>query len=1071
MLFGKLKRFVHLRIHSDFSIRDGLATVKEIIKKATFLRMPSLGISDFMNVFCCIKFYLKSIKNGIKPVIGADILLESKFLNTLVQVTILALNNLGYYNLIKLISKSYCNKKKNYPVIDFNLLKKHNSGIIILSGGVNGDIGKCLLEKKINYLNKSIYFYKKYFYKRFYLELTRTNRKNEEKYLNMAVEISEKNNLPLVATNDVRFIEKKDFKIHSIRVKIYNSQISSNKYYLQNYSSEQYMKSSDEMIKLFSDIPESIINTVEIAKRCNVNISLNRYFFPNFKKNKISDYKYLYNYSFKNLKKKLLILFPNNLLRKRKKKIYENRLKYELNIINKMNFNNYFLIVMEFVNWAKKNNIPVGPGRGSGAGSLVAYSIGITDVDPIKFGLIFERFLNLERKLMPDFDIDFCVKKRDLVINHIEELYGKNSVSQIITFGTMSYKVAVRDVGRIMGYPYRFVDYIAKLIPNSINLDLFDFMKSNKPLQDLYNFDERAKIIIDVSSKLNGIIRNVSTHAGGIVISPTKVTDFTPIYYDYNNGSRLTQFDKNDIEKIGLVKFDFLGLKTLTVIYSAIKKINKFSISKLDLSNLNLNDKKIFKELKKSTVGIFQLDSQGMKSLVKKVKPDCFEDLVALIALYRPGPLQSRMVDNFINRKHRKEEIYYPDKICNFNQLRCVLKNTYGVILYQEQVMKIAQILAGYSLNNADLLRLAMGKKNIKDMLNQKKFFINGALKNGIKYDLANNIFHLMSKFAGYGFNKSHSVAYAFICYYTIWLKVYFPSEFMSSVITSEINNVEKIFYLIQECKSIGIKIISPNINLSNYDFTVSKDKKIVYGMGAIKGIGKSIIYEILKSRKANGNFLSFFDFCTRLRKKINRRTFENLIFSGALDNFGSRAKLILNLENMLKISDKYIVDINSKQIDMFESCSIKKFAKSIERNEVKEWDHHTLLRNEKKSLGLFLKDHPVNYYFKKFKKDIKLTLVKNIISLKKMNKKINVIGMILSIKKIITSNNKIIYLCVINDVTGSLDIILFKETFKRYCENIKKHSVFIITGFVKFSLIYEITKIVVDDMFYVNRY
>ncbi|MBK4775557.1 DNA polymerase III subunit alpha [Candidatus Pantoea edessiphila] len=1052
-----IPRFIHLRVHSDYSIIDGLITINSLVKNAYLLGMPSIAITDFTNLFGLVQFYSKSHDIGIKPIIGSDFNVKNKlFGNKLTKITILASSNIGYNNLILLISRAY---KRGYgiagPTIDLDWLGELKEGLIILSGGRLGDIGCSLLLNNNALVTKCLDFYKKHFANRYYLELIRTGRPDEENYLNAAVNLSINEQLPVLATNEVCFVNQQDFYAHEIRVAIHNGWSINDDKRPCNYSSQQYMRSEDEMCNLFSDIPEALKNSVEIAKRCNVTLELGKHFLPKFPTGNISPKDFLIKKSKVGLDNKLTNLFKDPIDFTNKKVQYYKRLKFELDTINQMGFPSYFLIVMEFIQWAKDNNIPVGPGRGSGAGSLVAYVLNITDIDPIKFDLLFERFLNSERISMPDFDIDFCMNNRDKVINHVNEIYGKDAVSQIITFGTMAAKAVIRDVGRVLGYPYGFIDRIAKLIPSDIGMTLKKAFLNEKRLLDLYQTDDDTKILIDTAIKLEGIIRSIGKHAGGVVISPTKISDFTPIYCDENGANQVTQFDKNDVEYIGLVKFDFLGLKTLTIINSAIKMVNIQNLKQekplVNINEISLKDKVSFDMLQSAeTTAIFQLESRGIKDLIKRLKPDRFEDIIALVALFRPGPLKSGMVDNFINRKHGREIISYPDINWQHNILKPILESTYGIILYQEQVMQIAQVLAGYTPGKADILRRAMSKKNPEEMAHQRSFFIKGAQKLGVNVILATKIFDLLEKFAGYGFNKSHSTAYALISYQTLWLKSHYPVEFMAAAMTADIDNTEKIVELIDECFRMNIKVLPPDINLSLYEF-ISKEKEILYGMGAIKGLGKIHIQMIIDIRNKEGCFKNFFDFCkVVIMKKINRRVIEKLIMSGALDCLDcNRASMISSIDKAFKFAHQSTHIQESGQFDMFgvdnnQKEQVKRYYKNVA-----PWSEKKQLDAEKESLGLYLTGHPIKYYLKE------INYYSNGISLKDANlmqngRIISAVGMAIDIKIMITKSRNRLAICTLDDSTGRLEVIVYTEILEKYQSLLKKDNILIVKGQTK---------------------
>ncbi|EKZ9003530.1 DNA polymerase III subunit alpha, partial [Vibrio fluvialis] len=786
-------KFIHLRIHSDFSMVDGLSKVPPLVKKVAAMGMPAMALTDFTNLCGLVKFYGTAHGCGIKPIVGADFSVRSdEFGDELTRITVLAKDNVGYKNLTLLISDAYLRGHvQHQPVIDKEWLLKYAEGLIILSGGKNGEIGRALLKGNQALVEKCVEFYQTHFADNFYLELVRTGRADEESYLHFALELAEQAELPVVATNDVVFIDPDQFDAHEIRVAIHDGFTLEDPRRPKNYSPQQYLRSEEEMCELFADIPEALENSVEIAKRCNVTVRLGEYFLPAFPTEGMAETEYLVKKSREGLEDRLEFLFPDPAVRAERRPAYDERLEIELQVINQMGFPGYFLIVMEFIQWSKDNDIPVGPGRGSGAGSLVAYALKITDLDPLEYDLLFERFLNPERVSMPDFDVDFCMDKRDQVIDHVAEMYGRDAVSQIITFGTMAAKAVIRDVGRVLGHPFGFVDRISKMIPPDPGMTLEKAFKAEPALQELYDADEEVKELIDMCRILEGCTRNAGKHAGGVVISPTAITDFAPIYCDSEGHHPVTQFDKNDVEYAGLVKFDFLGLRTLTIIDWALGLINprreKAGEPPVRIESIPLADPASFRVLQNSeTTAVFQLESRGMKELIKRLQPDCFEDIIALVALFRPGPLQSGMVDNFIDRKHGREAISYPDEKWQHESLKEILEPTYGIILYQEQVMQIAQVLAGYTLGGADMLRRAMGKKKPEEMAKQREVFQSGAENNGVDGELAMKIFDLVEKFAGYGFNKSHSAAYALVSYQTLWLKTHYPAEFMAAVMTAD---------------------------------------------------------------------------------------------------------------------------------------------------------------------------------------------------------------------------------------------------------------------------------------------
>ncbi|XBC40957.1 MAG: DNA polymerase III subunit alpha [Buchnera aphidicola (Nurudea yanoniella)] len=1062
MLYPK---FIHLRVHTDFSMVDGLVKPNVLVEQVEKLGMPAVAITDFSNLYGVVKFYKEAFLRGIKPIIGVDFNMYSDIhvLDRLTRVTLLAKTNIGYKNLIILTSRAYkCGyDNKLGVIIKKTWLIEHCKDIILLSGGYFGDIGTNILQGNKKDLYKNLEFYEKYFQDSYYFEITRTGKLYEEEYIDLVKHLSYKEGIPLVATNEVCFLHESDFLIHKYRVFINQGHTIANEKIDHNYTSQQFLKNEIQMSELFSDLPESLLNSVEIAKCCNVTLNFGKYFLPKFPNVKYNVKNYLILKSKKGLLKRLINLYPDKEIRTLYYKKYIARLLSELNIINAMGFSEYFLIVMEFITWAKKNSIPVGPGRGSGAGSLVSYVLNITEVDPLKFGLIFERFLNIERASMPDLDIDFCMDNRDKVIEHVLKVYGEKSVAQIITFGTLTAKAVIRDVGRVLGFPYGFLHRISKLIPLDPGMTLEKALSRSEELSNLYNSKEEVKKLIEISKKLEGVTRNVGKHAGGVVIAPGKITDFSPIYCDENGRNSVTQFDKSDIELIGLVKFDFLGLKTLTVIHNTIKIVN-FNLKKnkkkpIDINNISLKDYNCFKFLCSShTIGIFQLESYGMKDLIFRLQPDCFEDLVALIALFRPGPLKSGMVDNFINRKHKNEKIFYPDKKWQHILLKPILESTYGIILYQEQVMKIAQVLANYTLGSADVLRCAMEKKDPLEMRKQRIMFELESKKNGIDSKLAINIFNLLENFAGYAFNKSHSVAYALISYQTIWLKVYYPAEFMSSAMNADIDNTEKLAIFIRECKRMKLEIISPNINVSDYYFKVDSYGRIIYGLGAIKGIGKNVYNSIINNRSSYGQFSELFDLCIRIScQHLTKRVIEQLIKSGSCDCLGTNRFLLMNnYKNIIKSAHQYLQYKQLKKMELFGSlfCDLKKINNDSSFTNINNSDQ-LILNWEKDSLGLYLSGHPVNKYldiFNRIPKCVRIEEIKNY----RNNQKVTVCGMVTMLKFKLTKKNKKIIVFLLEDNFFQLDVILFDTVLNKCQFNLKNDLIISVTGYIKVNRI-----------------
>ncbi|WP_287796943.1 DNA polymerase III subunit alpha, partial [Idiomarina sp.] len=1051
--------FVHLRVHSDFSMIDGLAKVGPICEAVAEAGMPALAITDQMNFCGLVRYYGKAHQLGLKPLIGCDFWVQADYPESeIFRLTALAMDNEGYQQITQLISKAYLRGNiKGKPVIDKDWLKEHNEGIILLSGSRQGDVGQALIKGHDSQLDAALDFYQQYFPDRYYLELVRTGRPQEETYLHKAVALAGETGLPVVATNEVVFLKEEDFDAHEIRVAIHDGYQLEDKRRPKKYSPQQYLRSSEEMTELFSDIPEAIENTVEIAKRCNVTVRLGEYFLPKFPTGDLTTEEFLIKVSEEGLEERLEFLFPDAEEREQKRPEYDERLKRELGVINDMGFPGYFLIVMEFIQWSKDNGIPVGPGRGSGAGSLVAYALKITDLDPLEFDLLFERFLNPERVSMPDFDVDFCMDRRDEVIDHVADLYGREAVSQIITFGTMAAKAAIRDVGRVLAHPYGFVDRISKLIPGDPGMTLAKAFEIEPQLGAAYDQDEEVKAIIDMARILEGVTRNAGKHAGGVVISPTKITDFSPLYCDDEGNNPVTQFDKDDVESAGLVKFDFLGLRTLTIIQWAVDMVNrrhaKSGKNPIDITSIDLTDPACFKLLKKAeTTAVFQLESRGMKELIKKLLPDSFEDIIALVALFRPGPLQSGMVDNFIDRKHGREEISYPDAEYQHESLQPILEPTYGVILYQEQVMQIAQVLAGYTLGGADLLRRAMGKKKPEEMAKQREIFAKGAAQNNIDPELATKIFDLVEKFAGYGFNKSHSAAYALVSYQTLWMKTHFPAEFMAAVMSADMDNTDKIVTLADECERMGLDLLPPDVNKGEYKFTVDEQQRVVYGIGAIKGVGEAPIESIIKAREEGGPFRDLFDFCCRVDlKRMNKRILQRLIRAGAMDNLGPhRASLMATLEKAIRQAEQHLNAEKIGQSDMFGVLTTEPEAVEQEFVSVRKWSEAVWLEGERDTLGLYLTGHPINRFRAELKHYINSTL-SNVTPTRK-DESIAIAGLVIDVRVLTNKRGQRFAIVTLDDKTARMDVRLFSNEYESYQELLEKDRILWIKGEVRFD-------------------
>ncbi|GAA0365352.1 DNA polymerase III subunit alpha [Bowmanella denitrificans] len=1048
-------KFVHLRVHSDFSMRDGLNKVKPILGKVKALNMPAVAITDQMNFCGLVRFYSEAHAQGIKPIVGADFWVQSEELEEqMFRLTLLAANNEGYKNITLLISRAYQRGfHPDRPVIDKNWLAEHKTGVLILSGAREGDLGIALSKGNQDMVKEILAFYQQHFHDAYYLELMRTGRPGEDDYLHRAVEIAQQYDLPVVATNEVCFIEADAFDAHEVRVCIHDGYTLEDSRRPKRYSEQQYLRSGEEMAELFADIPEALENTLEIAKRCNVTMRLGEYFLPNFPTGDLSIEDFLVKVSEEGLEERLAFLFPDPAERAEKRPAYDERLAIELQVINQMGFPGYFLIVMEFIQWSKDNGIPVGPGRGSGAGSLVAYALKITDLDPLEFDLLFERFLNPERVSMPDFDVDFCMDRRDEVIDHVADLYGRDAVSQIITFGTMAAKAVVRDVGRVLGHPYGFVDRISKLIPGDPGMTLAKAFEVEPRLPELYDQDEEVRDLIDMARTLEGVTRNAGKHAGGVVIAPTKITDFAALYCDDEGKNPVTQFDKNDVETAGLVKFDFLGLRTLTIIQWALDMVKQTKGLDIDISAIPLDDLPSYKMLQNAeTTAVFQLESRGMKDLIKRLKPDTFEDIIALVALFRPGPLQSGMVDNFIDRKHGREDISYPDAEYQHECLKEILEPTYGIILYQEQVMQIAQEMAGYSLGGADLLRRAMGKKKPEEMAKQRSTFEEGSKNNGIDGELSMKIFDLVEKFAGYGFNKSHSAAYALVSYQTLWLKKHHPAEFMAAVMSADMDNTDKIVTLVDEVQRMELTVLPPDVNTGLYKFTVNPQGQIVYGIGAVKGVGEGPIEAIIQARQVKGPFSDLFDFCARVDlKKVNKRVLEKLVLSGAMDNLGPhRASLMASLPEAIAAADQHAKAESFGQSDMFGLLTTEPEQVQQAFADVPKWPEKVWLEGERETLGLYLTGHPINQYQKEIKNYTKIRLVD--VKPTPRDGSVTAIGLVIDMRVMVNKRGRRWAIVTLDDKSARLDVRFFPDMFEQFESTLEKDRILVVSGQVSFD-------------------
>ena len=963
--------FVHLRLHTEYSLVDSVVRIEPLVKAVAAAGMPAVAVTDQNNLFAMVKFYRKALDSGVQPIVGCDLKLAAPDDKSApARLTLLAQNLAGYRNLTRLVSRCYLEgQQRGEPLVERDwLTPQSTAGLIALSGAEQGDIGRCLQMGRIAQAEAALDGWLALFGDRYYLEVQRVGRSGESEYLAALVPLAARRGVPLVATNDVRFLAPEDFDAHEARVCIYERSLLADPARPRRYTRQQYLRTPEEMRELFADLPEALANSVAIARRCSLRLSLGEARLPNYPvpPGETPD-------GFLRAQSALGLAHRSaaNATMAAQRSTYEARLATELDVICAMGFAGYFLIVADFIDWARHNGVPVGPGRGSGAGSLVAYCLGITDIDPLRYDLLFERFLNPERVSMPDFDVDFCMVGRDRVIEYVAQKFGRDRVSQIITYGTMAAKAVVRDVGRVLGHPYGMVDKIAKLVPFELEMTLEKALAKEPELKRLYDSDEEVHDLIELARSLEDLTRNAGKHAGGVVIAPSVLTDFTPLYCE-PGGTPITQFDKDDVEASGLVKFDFLGLRTLTVLDWAVRNINAARAARgeaaLALADLPMDDVPTFELLKAcNTTAVFQLESRGMKDLIRRLQPDRFEDIIALVALFRPGPLQSGMVDDFIARKHDRTgqviDYLHPD-------LKPALEPTYGVILYQEQVMQIAQVLAGYTLGGADLLRRAMGKKKAEEMAQQRGTFVDGAKARGVPEGQAAHIFDLMEKFAGYGFNKSHSAAYALLSYQTAYLKAHYPAAFMAAVLSADMDRTEKVVTLIDDCRSLGLNILPPDVNSSVHAFTVADERTIRYGLGAIKGVGEGAVQELAAERERHGPYRSLEEFCGRVDlDKINRRALEALIRSGSMDALApNRATLMDRLGSALAGGEQSAHRQRAGQNELFGDAAGPAAEVKHAGPSIPEWNESLRLRGERETLGLYLTGHPIASFEREFR-------------------------------------------------------------------------------------------------------
>nr|WP_315278452.1 DNA polymerase III subunit alpha [uncultured Acinetobacter sp.] len=1033
-------RFVHLGIHTEFSITESIVRIPDLIKAAVNEEMPALALTDLSNLHAAVKFYGKCLGQGIKPILGSVLRLNDADH----RVTLLSMNNHGWRNLTELVSRGYIEGQQlNIPCVNKAWILEQADDLILLLG-IQSDVGKMLITSNPQKAEPLLEEWIEKFGNRVYLALTRTDRPDEDAFIAEAVKLAKKYNIGVVAHNDVHFVRREDYEAHEARVCIADGYVLGDNRRPKTYSPEQYFKTAVEMTELFSDIPSAIENSYHIAKRCNVTLQLGKYFLPDYpipEGHTIDTY--FAHLSKQGLEERLNVLYP---VAQRDedwaeiRKPYDERIEYEINIINSMGFPGYFLIVMDFIQWSKNNGVPVGPGRGSGAGSLVAYSLKITDLDPLRYELLFERFLNPERVSMPDFDVDFCIAGRDKVIDYVARTYGRDAVSQIATFGTMAAKGAIRDVARVLGKSYGLADRISKLIPTKpLGLSLEESIEAEPQLKDVVtnpshpDYDDASEIW-EMALKLEGITRNTGKHAGGVVIAPTKITDFSAVMCDADGTARVAQYDKDDVESAGLVKFDFLGLRNLTVIEDAVQNINKRmrDDTPLDIAHIPLDDKDAYLVFANAnTTAVFQFESVGMKKMLKEARPSKFEEIIAFVSLYRPGPMD--LIPDFIHRMHGGEfEYLHP-------LLEGVLEPTYGIMVYQEQVMQAAQYCAGYTLGGADLLRRAMGKKKPEEMVKQRQIFIEGAAKKDIDTATANHIFDYMEKFAGYGFNKSHAAAYALVAYQTAWLKAHYPAEFLAAVMSSEMQNTDNVVFLIDDCRHNGLEVLPPSVNMSLYHFHASDERTIVYGLGAIKGVGEQAMQSVIDSRQKEGPYRDLFDFCHRIDlKKINKRTLEALIRAGALDCLGiERSSLMAQLPEAVQAAEQARSNRETGIMDLFGEVEEvqRKPAKPV-----KPWSDEVRLKGEKDTLGLYLTGHPIDVY----RNELKAFIPSKINELTPTRRGVTTVfaGLVVDVANF--PNRMVVTL---DDGTARIEVSANHERFQRFKDIVQTEKVVVIEG------------------------
>ncbi len=1043
--------FVHLRLHSEYSITDGLTRIDEAVASAAADAQPALALTDLANLFGMVKFYSAARAKGIKPIIGCDVWIGeagdgSDRGEDPSRLLLLCRNRQGYLRLCELLSAAYLGPRRHgrAEIARLALADGDNSGLIALSGAAAGDVGQLLLAGKRTQAEQRAQAWSALFPGAFYLEVQRPSGRTspppaQESLVAASADLAAGLGLPVVATHPVQFLGRDDFRAHEARVCIAEGYVLSDTRRPRSYSPEQYFLTQADMGELFADMPEALANAVEIARRCNLTVELGKSRLPDFPTpngEPLDDY--LATASRDGLETRLAHLYPDPAERERERPHYLERLEFEIRTIQQMGFPGYFLIVADFIQWAKQNSVPVGPGRGSGAGSLVAYALLITDLDPLRYELLFERFLNPERVSMPDFDIDFCQEGRDRVIDYVKKKYGAHAVSQIATFGTMAAKAVIRDVGRVLDLGFNFVDQFAKLIPNELGITLKEALEKEPAIRERIEAEEEIRTLWELAEKLEGLTRNVGMHAGGVLIAPGKLTDFCPLYAAAGTDSVVSQFDKDDVEKAGLVKFDFLGLRTLTILDEAVQLAREVEGAEIDLATLPLDDRETYDTVFKTanTTAVFQFESGGMKDTLVQARPDRLEDLIALNALYRPGPMD--FIPNFVNRKHGRERVHYPHP-----SLEKVLANTYGIMVYQEQVMQTAQVVANYTLGGADLLRRAMGKKKPEEMAKQREIFVTGAAQNQIGADQANEIFDVMEKFAGYGFNKSHAAAYSLVAYQTGWLKRHHPAAFVAATLSSEMANTDKVQFFVKDAIDNGLVFLPPDINASAVRFRPTDAKTIRYGLGAIKGTGEAALSVILRAREQDGPFVDLFDFCRRVDKRtVNRRVVEALIRAGAFDGLDThRARLMASLGVALDAAEQ--AERNALQGGLFDDAGGGTVA--VAPVEVPPWDERERLMQEKQALGFFLSGHP----YHAFAAELSVFVKRRLGQLEPGRELALLAGVVMSTRTQMSRRGKMA-IVTLDDGTTQREVTVFNELWDAERAKIREDELLVVEGKVQ---------------------